>query len=664
LFDNSANGAVNIAIDTFGTEEIGIGIADSDITATNAPVTVYLQALNSSGVGFGTLFAVTLPTGGSNPGNGYFTLTDTSYDIYGLQITQPVGSANYSGLAIDDLQVTPTPEPGTFALLGLSALLAGAIRLRKRSSVIVSTAMLMVMAIQRTDAATVPTTPIQHVVVIFGENISFDHYFGTYPKAVNPPGQPRFVALPGTPTVNGLTESLLTSNPNLNPANGAGAANPFRLNRDQALTADQNHGDTAEQESFNHGLMDLFPASTGNAGGTPVLYPAVTNTKGMVMGYFDGNTVTALWNYAQHYAMNDNSYNTQFGPSTPGALNVISGQTNGVIASTSVNGPSSAVVADGMGGLTDIGDYDPLGDVCSSPTGYHADLSGKNIGDLLNADGLSWGWFQGGFDLTLTNPNGTTGCKRSTVSPITGLTVADYVQHHQPFQYYQSTKNPTHARPSNVASIGLTDAANHQYDIHDWFDVLAAGNLPAVSYLKAQSYQDGHPGNSNPLDEQAFVVKVVNTLQQSSFWSSTAVIIAYDDSDGWYDHQMGPIVNGSFTTADALTGVNSCGTAGTTPVLPGPNSGGQPVQGRCGFGVRTPFVVISPWAKPNYVDSTLTDQSSVVRFIEDNWNLGRIGGGSADAQAGVITNMFDFSAATPKNGTPVILNPTTGLVQP
>src|ERR1700733_3046048 len=78
---------------------------------------------------------------------------------------------------------------------------------------------------------TTPTTPIQHVVVIFGENVSFDHYFATYPVAVNPPGQPRFTALPGTPAVNGLTGTLLTNNPNfLNPANGTGAANPFRFN--------------------------------------------------------------------------------------------------------------------------------------------------------------------------------------------------------------------------------------------------------------------------------------------------------------------------------------------------------------------------------------------------------------------------------------------------
>ncbi len=106
----------------------------------------------------------------------------------------------------------------------------------------------------------VTATPIQHLVVIFGENESFDHYFGTYPNALNPPGEPRFTALPGTPAVNGLTPALLNNNPNLNPANGAGAANPFRLDRSQALTADQGHNYTAEQSSFRqlrHGSLPI-----------------------------------------------------------------------------------------------------------------------------------------------------------------------------------------------------------------------------------------------------------------------------------------------------------------------------------------------------------------------------------------------------------------------
>ena len=87
-----------------------------------------------------------------------------------------------------------------------------------------------------------------------------------------------------------------------------------------------------------------------------------------------------------------------------------------------------------------------------------------------------------------------------------------------------------------------------------------AGNYPAVSFLKAPGYQDGHAGYSDPLDEQAFIVQVINFLQQNAEWAHTAVVIAYDDSDGWYDHQMGPIVNQSTSPAGRLNGAGSCGT--------------------------------------------------------------------------------------------------------
>ena len=99
------------------------------------------------------------------------------------------------------------------------------------------------------------TTPIRHVVVIFQENVSFDHYFGTYPIAANPPGQPQFTALPGTPSVNGLTPSLTNSNPN--------STQPFRLDRTQNYTCDQDHDYTPEQQAFNMGLMNMFPEFTG-----------------------------------------------------------------------------------------------------------------------------------------------------------------------------------------------------------------------------------------------------------------------------------------------------------------------------------------------------------------------------------------------------------------
>jgi phospholipase C len=509
-------------------------------------------------------------------------------------------------------------------------------------------------------------TPIKHLVIIFQENISFDHYFGTYPIALNPKGEPRFVARPGTPTVNGLRGALLTNNPNfLNKANGAGATNPFRLDRSQVATRDQDHDYGDEQAAAHGGLMDLFPKAVGTAGPPPNPPPPAVTTTGLTMGYFDGNTVTALWNYAQHYAMSDNSYGTTFGPSTPGLLNLVSGQTNGV--AHFLNGTGDEVDG-GNGSLTVVGDPDPIDDVCSAPTRNQVQMSGKNIGDLLNEAGVSWGSFMGGFDLTAKNANGTTGCARSSTSVYTGTT-KDYIPHHAFFQYYASTLNKMHTRPASVSEIGHSGPANHEYDINDFFAAVKAGNMPAVSFLKASAFQDGHAGYSNPLDEQTFLVNVVNFLQKSREWNETAVVILYDDSDGWYDHQMGPIVNQSTSPADALTGPGQCGDGSNA--LSGPDPSANPhAQGRCGYGPRQPLLVISPWAKENFVDHTVTDQTSIIRFIEDNWLDGkRIGGGSFDALANSIVQMFDFENDPHYNpsgwegkgwdGT-LILEPTTG----
>ncbi len=488
-------------------------------------------------------------------------------------------------------------------------------------------------------------TPIKHLVVIFSENRSFDNYFGTYPKARNPRGEPVFTALPGTPKVNGLTPALLTRNPNFTNAENRARhieSNPFRLDRTQAATASQGHDYTDEQFAYNNGKADRFPAYTGRglAGGTSAFY-----TPAVVMGYYDGNTVTALWNYAQHFAMSDNAYGDGYGPSTPGAINLIAGQTNGYVERKTAD--SSNWVHDGQGGITVVGDVGPFGDICSDQQAYanQGYMTGRNVGDLLNEARISWGWFQGGFDLARQSAGGS-GCRRTTHSTIALTTSPDYIPHHEPFQYYASTTNPRHVRPASVAAIGLSgDSAKHQYDLHDFFDAVRSGNFPAVSYLKAQAYQDGHAGYSDPLDEQTFLTQVINFIQQQPQWPETAIIILYDDSDGWYDHQMAPIGNGSFdSTRDRLTGPRDCGDRINTPVMGGVAGRGA-VNGRCGPGTRQPFLVISPWARRNYVDHTLITQASVLRFIEDNWLGGRrLGGGSFDETAGSINGLFDFAA--------------------
>jgi len=526
-------------------------------------------------------------------------------------------------------------------------------------------------------------TPIKHLVIIYGENRSFDHYFGVYPNASNPAGEPTFTAAAGTPTVNGLTTALLTNNPNLtNASNLATAAadkfpasymNPYRIDRGQANTSSQDHNYTPEQLAADNGLMDAFVANTGSAfsGGAGAF-----GTVAAVMGYFDGNTVTGMWNYAQHFAMNDNNFTDSYGPSTPGALNVVAGTTNGAVAGVG----TASTVPDGQGGQTLINDTDPAGDVCSSTTST-VKMTSKNIGDLLNAANITWGGFMGGFNLTLTNANGTTGCKRSTYSSVLNATEADYVQHHAWFQYYATTSNPAHTRPTSTATIGYTDPldststpVHHQYDYNDFVAAVSSGNFPSVSYIKAPSVDDAHAGNSDPLDEQAFVVNLINFLEQQPDWKNTAVILNYDDTDGWYDHQFAQTLRSSFdkTTAEAvklaigtivgadqLSGSGSC----TGPsASQGVGVNGTAVNGRCGPGMRTPFIVISPWAKTNYVDHTQISQSSVIRFIEDNWLNGeRLGGGSDDATAGSIMNMFDFSGTS--GGAPTVyLDPNLGTV--
>jgi phospholipase C len=445
--------------------------------------------------------------------------------------------------------------------------------------------------------------------------------------------------------------------------------------------------------------MDKFITSVGNGSGTSAVGQACKASD--VMNYYDGNTVTGLWNYAQRFAMSDNSFGTTFGPSSPGAINLASGNT-GTVGKT-INGADTNgdTVPNGKGGLTLVNDAQPYYDDCS--TRDAASLTGQNIGDLLNAAGLSWGWFQGGFRPTTTFAAATGGTQPTStftpdqfkgkfatkpasdqglcnaVSPIgagiggTGTNWGwkdDYIPHHEPFQYYASTANPHHLAPASLAAIGTDtqtfvsgvpqfNTANHQYDTSDFNALVGAiahgfispDHLPAVSFLKAPGFQDGHAGYSDPLDEQQFIVNEINALEHTPDWSSTAVVVSYDDSDGWYDHVFSGVTNASASVQDFLTGTGLCGNPTANPPLAGQN-------GRCGYGPRLPLLLISPWAKRNFVAHNLTSQTSITKFIEDNWGLPRISG-SFDAITGALNNMFDFGHHGDHNAK-LFLDPITG----
>jgi phospholipase C len=375
-------------------------------------------------------------------------------------------------------------------------------------------------------------------------------------------------------------------------------------------------------------------------------------------------------------------------------------------------------------------------------------MQGKNIGDLLNSAGLSWGWFQGGerpnvsyqdalaatgnagqatsvfkpnefksFYANVANrpAHSSNQANCSTVHPI-GVALGgtgqwgykdDYIPHHEPFNYYPSTANPHHLTiPTDgagndtlagLATVGKDtqsyvggqpqfDTPNHQYDLSDFDQLVSAiqnrelppSALPAVSFLKAPGYQDGHAGYSDPKDEQQFVVNEINALERTPDWRSTAVVIAYDDSDGWYDHQYPGVQNPSLSPADNLNNTSfnvatngTSGQCGPKPQTSAPLNG---EQGRCGFGPRQPLLVISPLARRNHVDHNLSDLASIPNLVEYNWRLPSIDGSADQLLAGLdrsegtgfdLGGLFGFRGEgrgrhRGDEGGRLFLNPVTG----
>jgi phospholipase C len=153
-------------------------------------------------------------------------------------------------------------------------------------------------------------------------------------------------------------------------------------------------------------------------------------------------------------------------------------------------------------------------------------------------------------------------------------TCTDYTPQENPFQYFTSTENS-----SNIQNFTL---ASFQSDLND-------GSLPSVLWIQPDGHQDMHPGGGNVLDGVEFLSTVVQDVQNSSIWPNSAIIVLWDESGGWYDHVPPPQL------------------ANTE-----------------GLGARVPVLVISPFAKTNYISHQQMDFVSILRFIQWNWNLGEL----------------------------------------
>ncbi|BCJ85565.1 phospholipase C [Effusibacillus dendaii] len=178
-----------------------------------------------------------------------------------------------------------------------------------------------------------------------------------------------------------------------------------------------------------------------------------------------------------------------------------------------------------------------------------------------------------------------------------GYTANDntYSPHHNPFQYFQNYEDGKYK--------------NNLKDTNDFVKDIANGKLPDVSFLKAGYPEDEHPGYSTPEGED-FTVKMINAIMNSPYWKDTAIIVTYDESGGYWDHVAPP------------------------QVTPGPD-------GLQGNGPRIPALVISPYAKENYVSHVPYDTTSILKFIEWNYHLPTLN--NRDASANNILDMFDFN---------------------
>jgi phospholipase C len=224
-----------------------------------------------------------------------------------------------------------------------------------------------------------------------------------------------------------------------------------------------------------------------------------------------------------------------------------------------------------------------------NPKGLTYNLTYTNIGDELSANSKSWAWYAGGWDAAKANPGSPEALK--------------YSPHHNPFQYFQNYEDGKYKQ-------NLKDYNNFAQDV-------ASGNLPAVSFVKGGYGDDEHPGTGNQSTPSAedFTVKTINQIMKSPYWKDTAIIVTYDEGGGFYDHVSPPA---AVKTADGLVGTST----------------------------RVPALLISPYAKQNYVSHVQYDHTSILKFLEWNYQLPALN--NRDLAANNLLDMFDFKRSKAK----------------
>ncbi len=384
-------------------------------------------------------------------------------------------------------------------------------KIRRFRLVLALTAVVALLPMIGVSAQTQPTNPINHIVVIYLENHSFDNLYGKFPGAngldnaknaapqVDKTGA-AYATLP-QPLVGGKPDARF-------PANLANQ--PFDI--DQYMAPDQISGDLVhrfyqEQWQIDGGKMDKFVAYTDAAG--------------LVMGYYD-TTKLPMYKIVQQYTLADNFFHAAFGGSYLNHFWLIC-----ACSPTFPNAPSNMVAQlDANGNVVKDGAVTPDGfsintsftvnsphPANADPTTLVPEQTQPTIGDRLSDKGISWAWYSGGWN-----------------DAVAGKPDKLFQFHHQPLAYFKNYADGTDGRKQ------------HLLDETDFRAAIKAGNLPAVSFFKPLGPDNEHPGYAAQAVGDQYIVDLITTIQNSPNWKDTAIIVTYDENGGQWDHVAPPTV--------------------------------------------------------------------------------------------------------------------------
>jgi acid phosphatase len=448
---------------------------------------------------------------------------------------------------------------------------------------------------------------IQHIVVIYGENRSFDNLYGLFPGAEG-------IEQAGTraPTQRDRDGSLMpvlppvwnASGADFDPRFGTKLANgPFRIDAEPAHlplslpTRDLVHRYYQNIEQIDGGRNDHFAA--------------VSDAGGLVMGYYDGSSM-ALWQLAREFTLADHYFMGTFGgsfmnhlwlacacvtryPDAPESLKSRLDAQGRLLRKA--DSPSSALAGpprwEQDGALTPEGDavntlqppYQPSG--IAPAAGGDPQLADParhplppqdlpTIGDRLTERSISWAWYAGGWNQALADSAQAGGGSRGVIYSNKPGSV-NFQPHHQPYNYFRRYAPGTAAR------------REHLKDLSDLLADVERGQLPQVAFYKPVGDQNQHPGYTDVLSGDRHIADLIHRIQASSAWASTLIIVTYDENGGFWDHVAPPS---------------------------GPGYGD-----RWGPGTRVPAILISPFVKKGYVDHTPYDTGSILRLLTRRFGL-------------------------------------------